>query len=206
MNGAGSPQEAQFPSSVKGSGFTVLDTNEGVIHLALGHGEGRQKFSDVYLSDYRGSQFTLSLMNVVRTLDGTVDFEKIEGMDGVYIANIYDKEAVEKKKTKGKTGRKSQQTNAVKRLENLDDFKKTMISFDYGSSWRYLKAPEFDGKGKPIHCSGECSLHLKGRSELRGTPIYSSENSPGIILATGNFGYYLDRKETQYTFLSRDGG
>jgi hypothetical protein len=38
-----------------------------------------------------GTRFALSLLYNVRSLDtGNCDFEKILGMDGIYIANIYD--------------------------------------------------------------------------------------------------------------------
>ncbi len=73
--------------------------------------------------------------------------------------------------------------------------------------WHPLKAPEKTSTGKPIMCAGECSLHLKGRTELFGTPIYSGDNSPGLILATGNVGFYLSNKAEEInTYLSRDGG
>lgn len=76
-----------------------------------------------------------------------------------------------------------------------------------GSTWHSLKAPEVDSKGNSIECSGECSLHLKGRTQSNGNPIYSSEYAPGIIVGTGNTGYYLGQKEKDInTYLSRDGG
>ena len=45
----------------------------------------------MYVSDFRGFKFTLSLLHNVRSLDsGNCDFERILGMEGVYVANVYD--------------------------------------------------------------------------------------------------------------------
>ena len=58
-----------------------------------------------------------------------------------------------------------------------------------------------------MKCSGECSLHLNGRTKKNSNPLYSSENAPGIILATGNVGLYLElNPQDQNTYISRDGG
>ena len=51
----------------------------------------------MYVSDFRGFKFTLSLLHNVRSLDsGNCDFERILGMEGVYVANVYDHQEVEK--------------------------------------------------------------------------------------------------------------
>ena len=43
------------------------------------------------IEDFRGFKFTLSLLHNVRSLDtGNCDFERILGMDGTYIANVFD--------------------------------------------------------------------------------------------------------------------
>ena len=42
-----------------------------------------------------------------------------------------------------------------------------------------------------MHCSGDCSLHLEGKSDKNAVPIHSSSNAPGIIMGVGNVGLYL---------------
>lgn len=85
--------------------------------------------------------------------------------------------------------------------------KKSKISFNKGGDWHSIKAPEYNYAGNPIKCAGDCSLNFKGRTESVGTPIYSSENAPGIILATGNVGNYLSNNQDDLrTYLSTDGG
>ena len=48
--------------------------------------------TNVYVSDYRGYEFSLSLMHNVRNIEGNCDFETIHSSEGTFIANIYDTE------------------------------------------------------------------------------------------------------------------
>jgi hypothetical protein len=81
------------------------------------------------------------------------------------------------------------------------------ISYDKGGNWHPLRAPEVDADGKEVVCSGDCSLHLKGRTESNQNPIYSSENSPGVAIGVGNTGLYLTQRDSEVnTYLTRDGG
>lgn len=83
-----------------------------------------------------------------------------------------------------------------------------MISFDKGGFWTGLTPPEKDVDGKKIFCDEEdCGLHLHSISSLKFGPFYTTENSMGIILGTGNVGKYLSHREDEVnTYLSRDGG
>ena len=56
----------------------------------------------MYVSDWRGYELSLSLLNNVRSADGDCDFEKVESNEGVYIANVYDSEKVHGLKMAGK--------------------------------------------------------------------------------------------------------
>ena len=46
--------------------------------------------TNVYVSDFRGLQFSLSLMHTVRSVEGNVDFETVYSNQGTFIANVYD--------------------------------------------------------------------------------------------------------------------
>lgn len=70
--------------------FTILDSSHGSIYLAINHEKHDSKITNVYYSDLNGKKFSLSLMNVVRNSEGSVDFERILSIDGVFIGNIYD--------------------------------------------------------------------------------------------------------------------
>jgi Sortilin, neurotensin receptor 3, len=64
-----------------------------------------------------------------------------------------------------------------------------------------------DSEGNELICAGDCSLHLKGRTDVSSTSIYSSDNSPGLALGVGNTGMYLTQKDSEInTYLTRDGG
>jgi hypothetical protein len=164
----------------------------------------------------------------VRNYDGQCDFEKVQGVEGVYLANIYDKDQLKRIKnsaenpdtvipTEKPTSKKSQPSpySAKKALneENLYtqliDFKKTMISFNKGSQWSPIDAPVKDSNDKKIVCPDidQCSLHLHSISNTRFGPFYSTENSLGIVIGTGNVGSYLANREDEInTYLSRDAG
>ena len=50
-----------------------------------------------------GTEYTVSLLGNVRSQDsGHCDFEKIKSIKGVYIANIYDQEEIERTKSRRK--------------------------------------------------------------------------------------------------------
>ncbi|PHJ19881.1 sortilin, partial [Cystoisospora suis] len=86
---------------------------------------------------------------------------------------------------------------------------RTVISFDKGGVWSYLKAPKVDSRGQKIDCPPDrCWLHLNGITHFSEfAPFYSVENAVGIIMGTGNVGSYLrTEKDEANTYLSRDGG
>mmetsp|Transcript_41238 Transcript_41238/g.81379 ORF Transcript_41238/g.81379 Transcript_41238/m.81379 type:complete len:868 (-) Transcript_41238:31-2634(-) len=85
----------------------------------------------------------------------------------------------------------------------------TVVSFDNGGQWSYLKPPKRDSQGKPIKCSSDkCWLHLHDITEIPTfSPVYSYRNAVGIIMGSGNVGPFLSSKrEDTNTYLSRDGG
>ena len=72
------------------------------------------------------------------------------------------------------------------------------------------RAPEKDSNGKKINCdlADGCSLHLHSvSSKMKFGPVYSSENSIGLMIGTGNVGKYLSSHADKInTYLSRDAG
>lgn len=43
----------------------------------------------MYQSDSTGTRFSVSLHDNLRSSDGQCDFEKVSGVDGIYISNVY---------------------------------------------------------------------------------------------------------------------
>jgi len=198
---------ALLPVELTEHSYTILDTSEGTVFLHVNHAPFDQNAptGHVYVSDWSGTSFSLSLPFNHRSADGKCDFEKVEGLEGIYLANFIDDNDV------GKDGQVKEQWDEVtgqkmagsghKRLKA-----KTVISFDKGGIWSYLEPPAVDLYGKPIKCEKECHLHLHGITDLYG-PFYSSSTATGVIMATGTVGTFLQEAADQInTYLSRDAG
>ncbi|CAE8626011.1 unnamed protein product, partial [Polarella glacialis] len=200
--------------------------------------EGAKDTGRIFVSDADGYKYAQSLVNNVRSSSGEVEFDKVVSLDGVYLANVvapakagtaaadqgYEKAkqaAAEKEEEEASEGSEVDRrhgrggvgfdANAVKSAKEERDIR-TVVSFDKGGSWTYLKPPRVNSLGKPYFCSNQpleaCSLHLHGTSSWDlYAPFYSMETAVGIIMGTGNVGASLrfEPEETS-TFLSRDGG
>ena len=64
-------------------------------------------------------------------------------IEGLFIANIYEHSEVDKF-----TSRRKRITNDKERKsissDNLDSYKKSVVSFDYGGDWHPIRAPKVD--------------------------------------------------------------
>ena len=68
-----------------------MDTSEGQVFLNINHYKPNAPLGNIYMSDSTGTRFALSLKDNVRDpSDGQCDFEKVVGMDGIYISNVYE--------------------------------------------------------------------------------------------------------------------
>eukprot|EP00300_Choanocystis_sp_HF-7_P006258 c14588_g1_i1.p1 GENE.c14588_g1_i1~~c14588_g1_i1.p1 ORF type:complete len:847 (+),score=204.30 c14588_g1_i1:51-2543(+) len=179
----------RLPFELREHSYTILDTSEGAVFLHVNHGEYNTPYGTIYLSDADGWRYSLSLKNNRRDTRGRCDFEKVKGLDGIYIANY------------------------VENPEFVDNWAEkehvvTVMTFDKGGRWSRIKAPQHDSAGKETDCSLEdgCSLHLHGVTDEWG-PFYSTNSALGLIMATGNTGRFLDMHGGSVnTYFSRDGG
>lgn len=165
--------------------YTVLDssTHSVFLHVTV-NGREEQEYGSIIKSNSNGTSYVLSIQHVNRNTDGYVDFEKMQGLEGVALINIVSNhEAVDKGEKKKK---------------------KTLITHNDGAEWDLIPPP------KGSDCSGgidKCSLHLHGyteRSDPRNT--FSSPTAVGIMMGVGNVGEYLGRAEDGNTYLTKDGG
>ncbi|KAH0486748.1 MAG: hypothetical protein KVP17_000919, partial [Porospora cf. gigantea B] len=204
-------RQARFPFSkyLMEKSYTILDTSGGAVMLHVNHGHGRDGGSatgNIYISDEQGLEYALSLPGNVRTAYGECEFDRVQGLEGIYIANFNDdpdeaeEDQVEEEDTSGNERKRGRSTQAIR----------TVITFDKGGVWSYLTPPKVDSLGKPIKCANpsRCFLHLHGISRFSMyAPFYSTENSPGIVMGTGNVGDKLTEHDNEvHTFISRDGG
>jgi hypothetical protein len=229
-DGGSTFRPSKLPQELEEKSYTVLDTSEGSVILHVNHGSKEVNgVGNVYISDKDGTRFTLSLPNNVRSTSGDCEFDKVLSLEGVYMANFRDVPKSESGDGDDK-GKKTQNEETTEEAEDLEtsatatavdkrrsarskgkdeSVVRTVISFDKGGAWSYLKPPKVDSVGKKINCPPEkCWLHLHGITNFHNyAPFYSIENAIGIIMGTGNVGAYLRFEPDQInTYMSRDGG
>ena len=194
--------QAELPiKQVSDHSYTLLDTSEGSMFIHINHMGQKAKYGNVYISDGAGRRFAVSLLRAAQGSDGTCDFDKVYGLEGIYIANVYDKDA----SSSTASSTTSSGKKAKKETEDPVEIR-TVITFDKGGIWSQLTPPERDSTGSKIRCD-DCSLHLHSLSNRQFPPIYSTETAIGIVLGVGNVGSYLSLREDELnTYLSRDGG
>uniref|UniRef100_A0A4W6D0K7 Sortilin related VPS10 domain containing receptor 3b n=1 Tax=Lates calcarifer TaxID=8187 RepID=A0A4W6D0K7_LATCA len=161
----------------------IISTDEKQVFAAVQEWNQNNTYS-LYISDSPGVYFTLSLENL-RTSRGPagnllVDFYKVEGINGMYLAN-----------------------------KLVDNHIKTFITYNKGQTWALLPAPASDVAGNNLHCILPfCSLHLHlemVENPYTSGPITSKKSVPGIIVATGNIGTELSSTNLGM-FITSDAG
>lgn len=169
--------------------YTVLDsvTRAVFMHVTTTSNPNAQ-WGDIVKSNSNGTYYALSLEHVNRNGAGYVDFEKMQGLDGIALANIV-------------ANIDDASVSGTKRLQ-------TKITHNDGGHWTTVVPPEQDSHGVRYACdSVGCNLHLHNileRPDLRMT--LTSPSALGFMLATGNVGRELLPYNECDTFLTRDGG
>lgn len=191
---------AEFPPNFKVEherAYTVLDssTHAVFLHVTVNNEKDRE-YGSIIKSNSNGTSYSLSLDNVNRDSEGFVDFEKMQGLEGVAMVNVVDN-VNEVEEGKGKK-------------------LKSMITHNDGAEWALIPPPGENGEGERFGCVGEantatdqCSLHVHSYTERYDKhATFSSPSAVGIMLAVGNVGEYLTPRESDdtYTFITRDGG
>ncbi|ORZ10539.1 hypothetical protein BCR42DRAFT_469972 [Absidia repens] len=180
--------EAQFPPGqyIDRDTFTVLQSTTHSILMNIFKSVTQGKaHGALYKSNDNGTFYHISLDNTNGNAMGYVDFEKMQGIDGVILAN--------------------QVMNADELVGGTRDVTKkvrTMISWDDGGQWQPLAPPsKFDCTGK------DCTLNLHSRTDIHGPgAIFTAGGVPGLAMGVGNVGPSLLSYEQSDTFLTRDAG
>uniref|UniRef100_A0A8C3WZK1 VPS10 domain-containing receptor SorCS2 n=1 Tax=Catagonus wagneri TaxID=51154 RepID=A0A8C3WZK1_9CETA len=133
---------------------------------------------NLYQSDPRGELYSLVLEDVRSSRQAeesvVIDILEVRGVKGVFLAN---------KKVDGKVV--------------------TLITYNKGRDWDYLRPPSTDMSGKPTNCKPpDCHLHLHLRwadnPYVSGT-VHTKDTAPGLIMGAGNLGSQLvEYKEEMY--------
>lgn len=172
------------------------------VYLFLNTYNIKSQFGSIYRSNYNGINFSLILKYNIRIGNGLSDFEKIKCLKGVYIANVVNEDYINQLNSEIS---KLTNINANKAPSYFDNIK-TVITLNQGTTWHEIHAPKTDKNKNDIKCGRFCFLHLYSYSSDL-PPILSDEEAPGIIIANGNIGDFLDYSYSNVgVFLSRDGG
>lgn len=132
---------------------------------------------ELFTSNSNGTYFTRNLAHTNRLPKGFVDFEQVQGIDGIVMANVI------------------KNADAIMSNPKAEKMLESKISFDDGKmdTWKNLKA---DGK----------SLHLHSVTELaNGGRVYSSR-APGLVMGVGNTGDTLGAYTDGDLYISDDAG
>jgi hypothetical protein len=187
--------DAKFPPKFEvdhQTAYTVLDssTHSVFLHVTI-NPRREQEYGAIIKSNSNGTSYVMSLNNVNRNTEGYVDFEKMQGIEGVALANVVSN------------------VDAVNGGAKKE--KKTMITHNDGADWELLQAPAKDSEGKSYKCNvnkkEECSLHIHGYTERRDPrETFSSPTAVGLMLGVGNVGKSLGTFGEASTFMTTDAG
>lgn len=111
----------------------------------------------------------------------------MEGLEGIYVANFIDnvdyqdEDGVDADKYTPTQERRKRRGRS-KKVAPAKPRVRTVITYDKGGVWGYLRPPRKDANNKPIKCSeDDCSLHLHGVTDIWG-PFYSTESAIGLMM------------------------
>ncbi len=211
-DGSRSFKEASLPFEMAEHSYSVLDTSDDVIFLHVNHWGEKARFGNVYVSNSHGLNYTLSLPHNVRNTRGLTDFEKVQGLHGIYVGNFQDNvdfdAAYEQELHNPDKPKVAKSNKELTEHKSMFPHIRTVITYDKGGEWSYLAAPKYDSIGKRIACEPKegCGLNLFGATGVSG-PFYSIESAVGILMATGSVGKWLTNDPAKAnTYLSRDAG
>ena len=77
---------SQFKKAQENLDYTIIESDSEAVFLFMRH-DGYDDRGNVYQSDAHGKSFSISLRDCIRNSDGEIDFEEINSLEGVIIAN-----------------------------------------------------------------------------------------------------------------------
>jgi len=191
---------AQFPKNFQVAhqqAYTVLDssTHAVFLHVTVSTAPDRE-YGTIIKSNSNGTSYVLTINAVNRDTEGYVDFEKMQGLEGVAMVNVV--------------------SNIGETKDGVKKKLKSMITHNDGAEWSLMPPPKTDALGNDYKCVGEankatekCALHIHSYTERADkSATFSSPSAVGLMMAVGNVGDYLLRKDDAATdtFITRDAG
>ncbi|KAI1154791.1 hypothetical protein F4825DRAFT_146362 [Nemania diffusa] len=172
---------AIFPQdhSLLEAAYTVLESTNYSIQIDVRSSKRTSKpMGTLLTSNSNGTYFTRNIEHTNRNQQAYVDFEKVTGIQGVFLVNQVDNwEELENEKTEKNTEKKI----------------KSLITFDDGRTFEAIKTKDD-------------SIHLHSITEPSNTgPVFSSP-APGLVMGNGNRGKYLKDYWDSSLYISDDAG
>ncbi|OAA68613.1 vacuolar protein sorting [Niveomyces insectorum RCEF 264] len=184
---------AVFPVNerVNQGGYTVLESTNYSIQIDVTNTRPSDPMGVLFTSNSNGTFFTRNADYTNRNVRGHVDFEKISGIQGIFLVNrVANGEAVHN-------------SRAPKHIV-------TEITFDDGRTFAPVKVgknKDKDGdKGKRENESEAEHLHLHSVTDLNNVGRVYSSPAPGLVMAIGNTGESLDAYKDGNLYVSDDAG
>ncbi|KAK4688992.1 hypothetical protein P7C73_g1101, partial [Tremellales sp. Uapishka_1] len=187
-------KQTKFPHSampnLQENAYTVVESTTHSIAVDILTSPSAN-IGTLFVSSSEGTYFVEALADTNRNEQGIVDFEQLVGLEGVGIANIVSN----REEVVG--------WGEAKKI-------KSVITYDDGSSWRPLLAPEVNIDGDSWACdrsdTSTCSLHVHSVTTPHNYGRVFSSTAPGYVMAVGSVGANLLPYEDCDTFLSTDAG
>ena len=191
--------------------YTFLDTSGSSVFLHVNHFGEKSKYGHIYISDASGTRYSASLKYNIRGSNNQCDFQKVESLEGSYIANIIEKDYMKQAEQEFEEEMLEDEGMGIhkprRNEDNFRDYVYTVLSMNRGGQWRRLTAPSRKKEGGKYDCESNCYLNLHAISSDNIAPFYSVQSAAGLIVGNGNVGSYLSHNLDELsTFLSRDGG
>ena len=140
--------------------YTVVDSSEDTVFLHVNHGGGSSEWGNIYISNGAGLNYTLSLPHNARALSGKCDFDKMEGLEGHYLANYVDNvqysDDFDAKFNDMGMGMSASDADVLAANVKHKSVK-TVITYDKGGVWNFIRPPRVDANGQPITCANQAS-------------------------------------------------
>ena len=168
---------------IDADGYTVMESTDYSIRVDVMEGAGGPfsptPMGNLFASNSNGSHFTNLQKHTNRNSFGFVDYERLDNIQGVALANIVaNPDAVLER-------------NEAKQL-------RTHITFDDGRTFKPLRGKRDDRKDE---------LNLHGYSEMRNQgKVYSNRGAPGLLMGIGNLGDDLHDYDESNLWVSKNGG
>lgn len=170
---------AMFPTDhrIDQEAYTVLESTNYSIQIDVMTTRPSNPMGVMFTSNSNGTFFTRNIEHTNRNMMGHVDFEKIAGIQGIFLVNkVQNWEEVEK---------------------SFMAQKKIISEITHDDGRTFVEVQTHDAGDK---------IHLHSVTQLINTGRVFSSPAPGLVMANGNTGEFLKPYADAHLYISDDAG